>query len=197
MALLIPAAVPRNGERPPAPRRAWPLVLAVLAGMLLLAAGADTREHRVKAVFLFNFALFVDWPATAFATTNSPLVIGVLGQDPFGGVLDEAVRGEKVKDRALEVRRFRDVGEIDRCHILFISTSEEPRLEPILSRLKGRHILTVGDAARFAGRGGMVRFANEGGKIRLRINLEAAKADGLTISSKLLRPARIVTTERE
>jgi hypothetical protein len=174
------------------------LALVWLAAFALAAAApaqtSSTREYQVKAVFLFNFAQFVDWPPAAFSDPQSPLVIGVLGKDPFDGALDDAVRGETVNARPLEVRRFKSVEEIRDCHVLFISGSESAHLDRILGALKGRNILTVGDTDGFAERGGMIRFVIEKNKVRFRINLDSAKAAGLTISSKLLRPAEIVTS---
>ncbi|MBI2498179.1 MAG: YfiR family protein, partial [Opitutae bacterium] len=151
-------------------------------------------EYEVKAAFLFNFAQFVEWPAAAFPEPQTPLIIGVLGEDPFGADLDDTVRGEKIGSHPLVVRRYRRPEEIDRCHILFVSHSETGRLEQVVAGLRGRHILTVSDAAGYAVRGIMIRFVTEKSRIRLRINLDAAKADGLVLSSKLLRPADIVTT---
>lgn len=155
---------------------------------------APSPEYQLKAVFLFNFAQFVEWPPSAFPDSTTPLIIGVLGEDPFGPYLDETVRDEKVNDRPLVVRRYRDVDEITTCHILFVSRREKARLGAILGSLKGRSVLTVSDADRFASQGGMIRFVTERGRIRLRVNLEAAQAAHLTLSSKLLRPARIVAT---
>jgi hypothetical protein len=171
--------------------------LLLSGGLDLSAQTAPAREYQVKAVFLFNFAQFVDWPPQAFPEAQTPLVIGVLGEDPFGAYLDETVRDEKVNNRPLAVRRYRRVEEIKTCHILFISRSEADRLEQILARLKGRHILTVADTEGFALRGVMIRLITEKNKIRLKINLEAAKAANLTISSKLLRPAKIVAAGRD
>ena len=128
---------------------------------------------------------------------TAPLVIGILGEDPFGSFLDDMVRGQTVNGRPLAVERFRSVGEISACHILFISRSETGNMEQILARLKGRNILTVSDANAFAPEGGMIGFATESNRTRLRINLEAAKTADLTISSKLLRPAEIVTTGKD
>ena len=164
-------------------------VFLLLSGLKLSAQTPTSPEYQVKAVFLFNFAQFVDWPQKAFPEAQTPLVIGVLGEDPFGTYLDETVRGEKVKDRPLVVQRYRRVGEIKTCHVLFISRAETDRLEQILASVKGRNILTVGDAEDFALRGGMIQLVTEKNKIRMRINLEAVKAAGLTISSKLLRVA--------
>jgi hypothetical protein len=155
------------------------------------------KEYQLKSVFLFNFAQFVDWPADAFADAQAPLVIGVLGDDPFGPFLDETVRGEHVNGRSLVVRRYRRLEDVKNCHILFVSRSESEQLPAILAGLKGRSILTVGDMPDFAVNGGMIRFVNEKNRIRLSINLDAAKSANVTISSKLLRPAEIVTTTKE
>lgn len=172
-------------------------MLLFLLGLKSAAPAAPAPEYQLKAVFLFNFAQFVEWPQEAFPDAQTPLTIGVLGEDPFGAYLDSTVRGETVNGRSLVVQHFLRVDEITTCHILFISRSEANRLEQILSALKSRSILTVSDLSRFAGRGGMVRFLTDRNKIRLRINVAAAKAANLTISSKLLRPAEIVTTGKD
>jgi hypothetical protein len=178
--------------------------LGLLACLLLsgLAWAAPTalsettpnREYQVKAVFLFNFTQFVEWPTNTFAHATAPLVIGVLGEDPFGAYLDETVRGETANGRPLIVQRYRRIQEIGDCQVLFISRSESDRLDQILANLAGKPVLTVGDVEGFTRRGGMIHLATIAGKIRLRINLDAAKAAQLTISSKLLRPAQIVAS---
>jgi hypothetical protein len=173
---------------------AWLPMLALLSGgtPILAAEAAPSAEYQLKAVFLFNFAQFVEWPATAFREANSPLIIGVLGENPFGSYLGDLVRDEKVGDRPILVRRYQRPEDITDCHILFVSASEAGALDKIVTHLKGRSILTVGDVDTFNRQGGMVRFLTEEGKIRLRINIEIAKACQLTISSKILRPDMIV-----
>jgi len=158
------------------------------------AQGAASKEYQVKAIFLFNFAQFVEWPASAFADPQKPMVIGIFGDDPFGAYLDDAVRGEKVNGRPIAIKRYRRLDEVKTCHILCISRSEASRLKQNLDGLKRRDILIVSEINEFCRKGGMIEFVTEKGKIRLRINVEAAKAAHLTISSKLLRPAEIVTT---
>ncbi len=177
---------------------AWVALCALLlpAGAGFAVESAPSKDYQLKAVFLFNFAQFVEWPSNAFPEAGGPLVIGVLGADPFGAGLDDTVRGEKVNNRPLAVQRYRRVEEIGTCHVLFIGASEANRLEQILTSLKGRNILTVGDFEGFARRGVMIGFATEKNKTRLKINLEAAKAANLTISSKLLKPAEIVSSEK-
>jgi hypothetical protein len=175
----------------------WVVALAAATAPAPAQAPAQASvapEYQVKAVFLFNFAQFVEWPPSAFPDSAAPLVLCVLGEDPFGPYLDETVRGETVQAHPLAVQRSQQVEEIRNCHILFVGRQEQERLEEILDTLKGRPTLTVSDADGFAGRGGMIRFMTDRNRIRLRINLEAARAANLTLSSKLLRPAQIVRT---
>lgn len=199
MAVLIPASCS------PADRSAllW-LVRWLAFGTLLLPGtlrsappGAAAKEYQLKAVFLFNFAQFAEWPAAAHPASGSPIIIGVLGDDPFGALLDETVRGESVGGHPLVARRYRRAEDIDACHILFISRSETARLDRIVARLKDRAILTVSDTEDAARRGAMICFFTENKRIRLQINLESARAAGLVLSSKLLRPAEIVTGKQE
>jgi hypothetical protein len=170
--------------------------LTAFVSTLLLVQAPSAPEYQVKALFLFNFVQFVEWPAPAAGVERGPLLIGVLGDDPFGAVLDQTVRDERVGSRPIQVRRYRDVSEVGACDILFISRSENDRVPEILSALKGRAVLTVSDGDVFARRGGMIQFFNDRNRIRLRVNLEAAQTAHLTISSKLLRVAEIVGTSR-
>jgi len=154
-------------------------------------AQAGANEYQIKAAFLFNFAKFVAWPPQAFPDTSTPLVIGVLGQDPFGSYLDETVRGEKVENRSLTTQRFRRGRDPRNCDILFISQSEHARAAQIVSNLKGRSVLTVSDIDGFADLGGMIELSTANNKIHMRINLDAVKAANLRVSSKLLRVAEV------
>lgn len=173
------------------------MFLAVLAGGVIAPARVPaqiSREYDLKAVLLFNLTQFVEWPSSVFAQPDSPVVIGILGRDPFGSVLDDIVRNEKVGERNIVVQRFRNVQSARDCHILFVSSSEEAELPRILRVLRGRPILTVGDFDEFAARGGMIRFmANPQGKIHLRINLTSVKNADLIVSAKLLRVAEVVS----
>ena len=176
------------------PARPWLVVLLLVAARCGAAVAAPS-EYQVKAVFLFNFAQFVEWPAQAFPDPQAPFVIGVLGKDPFGPDLDTVVRGETVDHRPLAIERYRNIGELHNCNILFIGRSEVGELPHILEVLKGRSILTVTDAEDGDPGGVMIRLVNRSNRIKLRIDVGAAKAGNLVISSKLLRPAEIVGGE--
>ena len=199
MALLRIIALVRASLGLQASAGTWCVVwgLLFLGGLDASAQTAPSREYQIKAVFLFNFAQFVEWPATAFAGPSSPIVIGVLGESPFGAYLDETVLGEKVNNRPVEVQRYSRVEDIKTCHILFISRSEAGQLEQILVSLKDRSLLVVGDGDDFARRGGMIRLATIQNKVRLIINVDAAQVANLTISSKLLRSAEILTASNK
>lgn len=167
---------------------------------MLVAVAQPSRgqafdEYQVKAAFLFNFAQFVQW-ADARGARDDPFVIGVLGDDPFDGYLDATVSGESVGGRPFVVERYRNVAEAARANILFVSRSESQRIGQIVEALRGKPVLTVSDADDFAKRGGMVQFVTANKRIKLSINLDRARASNLTISSKLLRPATIVSSEQ-
>lgn len=159
-----------------------------------LAAGTSeptASEYQLKAVFLFNFTQFVEWPANTFTAPDAPFVIGVLGKDPFGAQLDAVVRGEHVESHPLVVERYASTGQIQNCQILFIARGDSS-FQSVPEKVKGRRILTVTDADERDLPGIIIRLVTRDQHVRLRIDVGAARADELTISSKLLRPAEIV-----
>lgn len=155
-------------------------------------AGKSPGEYEIKAAFIYNFAKFVQWPSEAFAASNSPLVIGVLGDDPFGSMLDRTIEGKYVNSRRLEVQRYREVRDLRACQILYVCSSENKHLAKVLDAVKNWHTLTVGESEMFCQNGGILGFYIENKKVRFEANLEASRKANLSISSKLLKLARIV-----
>jgi hypothetical protein len=176
-------------------RRSFPylaLVLASLAAATPLHAQGRFDEREIKATFLFNFTQFVEWPPASFADAQAPMVIGILGDDPFGRTLDDAVAGENTGNRPLAVARFRRIEDVTTCHILFISSSQAAQYGAVIAAVRGQAILTVGDEAGFTEAGGMIRFVTENNHVRLQVNAAAVRAAGMTVSSRLLRISQIV-----
>ncbi len=176
-----------------------------LGGLLIAAAwlaGGETRaqsqpeaqEYQLKAAFLYNFAKFIEWPPNTLGEEGSPIVVCVVGKDPFGAVLDQAILYQTVQGRPMTVRRGEKLSELRRCHILFISSSEKKRLPEIFQALARANVLTVGEAERFVQLGGIINFVVEENKVRFEINVDNADRAGLKISSQLLRLARVVRT---
>ena len=173
-------------------RKLAPAVLSVLLFVLPAVAEQPAfSEYQVKAAFLYNFAKFIEWPDKALRG-DEPIIIGTLGDDPFGEVLDETLAGKKVGSHPLSVKRFSRIAALDRCHILFVADSEVARTAEILTRVGAAPTLTVGDTAGFAERGGMIGFVIEERRVRFDVNLKAVRDGGLKPSSQLLKVARNV-----
>jgi|ERR1035437_5752137 hypothetical protein len=170
--------------------RATRILCLCLVGLLAPVAGraqeSPPTEQQLKAAFLLNFAKFVEWPSAAFGETTSPIVLGILGENPFGDVLEQTIRDKTINNRPLVVKQFQSSAETTNCHILFICASEKARLPEILASLREASVLTVAEMGRFTESGGMINFIRQGNKIRFQINETAAKSAGLKISSKLL-----------
>ena len=158
--------------------------------LLLTSQNSANKEYQIKAVFLFNFSQFVEWPDSAFTQKTSPIIIGILGSDPFGSFLDGTLDHEIVNGHPFIVKRFHKISEIKDCHILYIQ--QEKNLVETLSQLKGKSILTVSDIPDFIQKGGIIKFVRINNKIQFQINPKAADEAGLTLSSKLLRLAEII-----
>lgn len=162
-----------------------------LGGVARAGVQEPTREYRIKAAFIYNFARFTRWPAGSFSDREAPLDICIYGDDPFDGALD-AVAGDTIRGRKVAVRRIAAIESSNGCHLLFISDSEAERLTDILAALTDRPVLTVGDMPNFTRAGGIINLkTNEEDKLRFEINTGIAKLSGLKFSSKLLSLAEI------
>lgn len=172
-----------------------------LAGILLNSSlglrvqAQAANEYQVKAAFLYNFAKFVEWSPEAFSSGTASLVVGVLGDDPFGNVLDQTISGKSINGRQFTIKRLKWGQNLRDCQILFISVSERKRLSQILESLKGAGVLTVSELSNFCQQGGMISFILEEHKVRFVINKDVADQARLRISSKLLTLAKAVLGE--
>ncbi len=156
---------------------------------------SDSSEYLIKAGFIFNFAKFVEWPPTTFAQADSPIVIGILGTDPFGAIIDQIVQDKKIGGRGFVVKRLKwgtDLKDLKECKILFVGASERVHIDELVQIVKGLPILTVGETPGFAEHGGVIRLVLEDNRVRFEVNVDAARQAGLTISSRLLTLARII-----
>jgi len=164
-------------------------ILALLVSLRAAWGAAEVAsEYAVKAAFLYSFTNFVDWPESVTKEEDS-FVIGVVGQDPFGRLLDDAVKNKTVRGKPIIIRRWSSLKDVEYCNIAFISP-DALALDPFLSAIKDRSILTVSDAQMFVERGGDIAFVTEGAKIRFDVNVTAAREVGISVSSKLLSIAR-------
>jgi hypothetical protein len=148
-------------------------------------------EYQVKAAFLFNFTRFIHWPPTAYAGSDAPFVIGIIGNDPFGNYLDDLVSDERTDGHRIIIRRYAEGQDLSGCHLLFIGTNDAGKLQACLALTAHQNILTVSDADNFIKLGGILRFYKEDNKVKMEIRLAGAKAAQLDISAKLLQIAKV------
>lgn len=161
-------------------------LLAALALLTPLAAGAQPLEHDVKAAFLYRFLSFIDWPAQAFARADTPIVIGVLGADDVHASLQQAVQGRLAQGRAVQVRRLKEGERPSGMHVLFVGRAAMAQLPKVLGP-PGLLIVTEVDGA--LEQGSMINFVRSEGRVRFEVAPEAAERRGLRISSRMLAVA--------
>ncbi len=182
--------------------RRWITVVVMLLGIVVgyrpTAVAESFDEYRVKAVFLYNLAQFVNWPDAAFQSTNQTFVIGILGKDPFGGELARVISNDTLHGRRVNVIYYKDIDSLVRrpCQMIFVNLDEKTLLKELYETLGGLSILTVSDHDGFAHRGGMINLYIAGNRIQLEINMDNTRRAGLQISAKLLSLAHLIDSSR-
>ena len=156
----------------------------------------EIREAEFKAAAIYNIIAFTDWPPSTFPSADSPLVIGVLGHGPVATLLPGLIKGEKSHGRPIVLRHYNTAGEVGDCHLLFIARSVQTRWNTLREELPRKNFLTVSDLDNFAVNGGSVQVSLLNNKLRLTVNLHAARAAGVTLSSRLLRLADVIGETR-
>jgi hypothetical protein len=164
----------------------------VMAGRTAGGQEESVDEYKLKAAMLYHLKEFVEWPASANLDRHSPILLCILGQDPFANSLSVTIPKETDNGRLVVIRHLQSETEIPGCHILYISSSQRKIAAHIFTILNGSSVLTVGEMAQFAAHGGMIQFSLDEQHVRFDINLDAASRAGLRISSKLLALAQIV-----
>lgn len=167
------------------------LLAGILGALAPVRGHAEGREYEFKSAYVYNFIKFVDWPAQRLPASSSTINVCVVGKEAYRAALD-TINGKLVKGKTIAVTPYNGPQDISRCHILFVGDAETTHLSALLEGARPAGVLTVGDSSSFVKEGGVIRFRNENNKIRFDINPRAAEESGLTISSQLLKLARIV-----
>jgi len=164
--------------------------LAAFAGSTALARAQRSLEYEVKAAYLYNIVSFVTWPPDAFGGPADPIRLCVFEKDPFGPMLDNAIRGALVEQHPIQTERIRNVETIARCHLVFVPRDSADWTDQVRRAAARRPILIVGESDDFLQHGGMIAFVIEGGRVRFDVNVHTATSQGLKMSSRLLQVAR-------
>ena len=172
-------------------------ILSLLAVAALLAPpsrrpDAQASEVELKAAWVYNFVQHVEWPASAFKDERSPLVVCILGAHPLEEALAKAVRGKTAQGRGVEIRRAAQPADLKGAHLAFIPDAEKERFDQAVAAARGTPLLVVGESDGAARKGAVLNFFVDESRVRFEANVEAAARSGLTISSKLLKFARLV-----
>jgi YfiR/HmsC-like len=149
-------------------------------------------EYKLKAVYILNFLQFTEWPDSIFENNNAPITVAILGKDPFGKIIDETVKDEKIGGHPILIKRFEDLTGIDSCRVVFICLSKRETYKSILKLIDGFPTLTISSITGFADEGGDIGFYIEDNKLRFAVNLQSLNKSDIKISSKLLRLAKII-----
>jgi hypothetical protein len=174
------------------------MVLALCSEQTPLGAQDDeemsaSREHQIKAAYLYQLGRYVEWPSKSFANSKSPFAIGLLEHDPLAPYLEQIARVKKIQDRPIRIRSYSSTANVRACQILYLPASLTPEAQTeLIRKMARRGVLLVGDSDGFIDRGGTMQFAVEDNRIRLVISRKAAERARLTISAKLLQVARVV-----
>jgi hypothetical protein len=163
---------------------------ALCAALVAGAAAATSLEYTVKATYLYKFGGFVEWPQTVFSAPDSPTYLCLVGEDPFGAALDQAVEGQRIGEHPIVVKRLTDLDERSDCQIMYIGGSDQQKLSEALSLVRGENILTITDGASEPQSRGIINFVIADKRVRFEIDDQAASVNGVVISSKLLDLAR-------
>jgi len=176
----------------------WRFITAIVVLFIILLPGlaasqdsAMASANKVKAAFLRNFAHYVSWPDRAFPDDTTPWHIGILGQDPFGEDLEITFNGRTEQGRPFKVFRADRLDELPPCQIIFVAYSDPLKRRAALVELKGKPVLTVGDAPEFLREGGVIQFQVVD-RVQMSINLDQARAVSLTIQTKMLEVSSAV-----
>jgi hypothetical protein len=188
------------------------LLILPVAGICYALTDEQINEYRLKAAFMYNFIKFVDWPSKA--VDSNEITIGIVGKEPLLSLF-ESLKERKVKNKTVLIKQFpsfeeikktskkrnkpfdEQIASIQKCNLLFLCSSETPYVRDILSRLKDKNILTVGESENFLNEGGIINFVIEDKKVRFDINLDASDKAKLKISSQLLQLAKKVVKAKD
>lgn len=174
------------------------MFIGIILLLLICPSYAQTTgtvaEYKVKAVYLYNFFNFVEWHGEVQDASTEEFRLCILGENPFGDELD-SLNGKMIKDKKLSIKKIKNISQASKCHMLYVSDSEEDKLDEIISLTRKNGILTVSDLKNFAENGGVINFVMENQTVKLKINVTEAERSKLKISSKLLSLAKIVKSK--
>ena len=179
------------------PARTGGVTAAVRSDPVSEPSEPQEREYSIKAQFLLRMIKYTTWPKSSFEKKDAPLVVTVIGKDPFGKVLEETFEDETVHGRTVEIGRSSKVPEDLEGHVVFCGKLEDEERARLLKSCRGEPVLLVGDTPGLAAAGASINFFLRDGKIAFEINIDAVREASLKISPAVLKLAKIVRSKGE
>lgn len=157
------------------------------------AAAGIFNEYQVKAVFLYNLTHFITWPETAFQGDDAPFIVGIMGENPFGDMLQKVLEKERVNGRPIVLILYIDCEQLQQrpCHMLFLADPKDLFYPNLMLTARSSHILTISDVPGFVQKGGVINLVRSNRRIEIEINQQEAKRTGVEISAQLLNLAKV------
>ena len=179
------------------------LACAVLAMPLAFAATVEAAQPpaaesgnpalRVKAAYLYKFASYVEWPPEVFTSEDSPIVVGVIGDDDLEAILSRMIVGKTVNGRPLVTRRLEAKSSLQGLHMLIVGALDKPALQAIGDAVRGKPVLVVSDAGQERMLDSMISFDLVDHHLRFNVALKPVATSGLKLRALMLTAARRVT----
>jgi hypothetical protein len=183
------------------PRSITKRLFLLLLGALFVGARAEAQapmaESQVKAMFVYNFLKFVEWPVTSPAGPKDPFVVGIIGEGETADATERFLESRAIGERPLVVRRIRWDQSLAGMQAAFVVENDARRLQRVLGAAAAAGVLTIGEGESFATRGGVIGLLVEDRRVRFDVDTTAARIAGLRISSKLLALTRNVRSSPE
>ncbi len=156
------------------------------------------KECKVKYVFLYSFGLLVNWPDSTFQETGGDFRIGVLGDKPYGQILDQIAQKKRLRGRRIVIQRFQSFSEYRPCHVLYVTeTVSAEECTSVVTSLRSSSVLIVGETPGFAADGGTMNFYIDGQSVKFELNLTASKRQQLLVNARLSKIAKVVTETQD
>jgi len=161
------------------------LLLTTLLFGVRAGAQSPMSESQVKAMFVYNFLKFVEWPAESHQT-GDPFVVLIIGEGPTADATERFLESKTIGEQKVIVRRARWDQSLEGARAAFVVESDGKRLHRILDSAASAGVLTIGEGESFTTRGGVIALLVEDRKVRFDVDTTAAQVARLRVSSKLL-----------
>ncbi len=144
---------------------------------------ANAQDEKFKALFMYNFTKYIEWPASQ---RQGNFVIGVIGNPLLAMELNTIASKQKVGTQTMVVKTFNSVDEIENCQIIYLGRTKSNLINSVLDKLTGKNTLIITDKEGMALQGGCINYIMDGDRLKYEVNRTNIEKKGLVVSNALL-----------